>query len=65
MLTEIQWAWIQSSLKQIFAGTVSKENTAKAYRTIAEIFQMAANRVEASVIDDINDRLMTTKPVEM
>ena len=60
MLTATEYKWIIKAMETLNAGNVSEMAAAKTYRTIGQIFESAAQRVELALVDKVEDRLYNT-----
>ena len=57
MLTETEWRWVRHALSVDHQTDMSK---AKMYRTIGQIFERAAQRIELDLVDKVEARLYNT-----
>ena len=60
MITETERRWVKEALNKVYEGEVSPMMTAKIMRTIAQIFEQGAKRIEVQMVDKIEDRLYNT-----
>lgn len=60
MLTATEYTWIIKAMDTLNRGDVSEMSAAKTYRTIGQIFEGAAQKVELALIDKVEDRLYNT-----
>lgn len=54
MLTEAELKWIRQAMSVEFESAMAK---AKVYRTIGQIFELAAQRIEKNLVDKVEERL--------
>ncbi len=57
MLTPTEHMWIVHAMKVLEHGDVSEMTAMKTYRTIGQMFETAATRVEMRLIDKVENRL--------
>jgi hypothetical protein len=57
MITETERRWVKEALNKVYEGEVSPMMTAKIMRTIAQIFEQGAKRIETQMVDKVEDRL--------
>jgi hypothetical protein len=60
MITETERRWVKEALNKVYEGEVSPMMTAKIMRTIAQIFEQGAKRIETQMVDKVEDRLYNT-----
>jgi hypothetical protein len=60
MITETERRWVKEALNKVYEGEVSPMMTAKIMRTIAQIFEQGAKRIEVQMVDKVEDRLYNT-----
>ena len=60
MITETERRWVKEALNKVYEGEVSPMMTAKIMRTIAQIFEQGARRIETQMVDKVEDRLYNT-----
>ena len=60
MITETERRWVKEALNKVYEGEVSPMMTAKIMRTIAQIFEQGAKRIEIQMVDKVEDRLYNT-----
>jgi hypothetical protein len=60
MLTPTEHKWIVQVMTKLEQGDTTELAAAKVYRTIGQLFESAAQRVEDRVIDRIENRLYNT-----
>lgn len=57
MITEQERRWIEQALEKVYEGEVSPMMSAKIMRTIGQIFEKAAAKIETNLVDEVEDRL--------
>lgn len=60
MITETERRWVEQALFQLYEGQVTPMASAKIMRTVAQIFEQGARRIETQMVDQIEDRLYNT-----
>ena len=60
MLTPTEHLWIVHAMKVLEQDDISEMAALKTYRTIGQMFEAAATRVELKLIDKIENRLYNT-----
>ena len=60
MITDTERRWIEHAMAKVSRGEVSSMATAKVWRTIAAIFDRAAQRIEDDLVDKVDARLYNT-----
>ena len=60
MITETERRWVEQALHQLYEGEVSPMMSAKIMRTVGQIFEQGARRIETQMVDKIEDRLYNT-----
>lgn len=60
MLTATEHKWIVHAMRTMESKEVTEMAAAKIYRTMGQMFEKAANRVEMKLVDKVNDRLYNT-----
>jgi len=60
MLTPTEHMWIVQAMTQLEQGGVTEMSAAKTYRTIGQLFESAAMRVELKLVDKVENRLYNT-----
>jgi len=57
MLTDTEWRWVRHALTVDHQSAMAK---AKMYRTVGQIFEKAAQRIEQNLVDKVDARLYNT-----
>ena len=57
MITETERRWIEQALNQLYEGEVSPMASAKIMRTVGQIFEQGARRIETQMAGDIEEKL--------
>jgi hypothetical protein len=60
MITETERRWVEQALHQLYEGEVSPMMSAKIMRTVGQIFEQGARRIETQMVDKVDDRLYNT-----
>ena len=60
MLTATEHKWIVHAMQTMEQQEVTEMAAAKTYRTIGQIFEGAAQRVELALVDKVENRLYNT-----
>ena len=60
MITETERRWVEQALNQLYEGEVSPMMSAKIMRTVGQIFERGAKRIEVQMVDKVEDRLYNT-----
>ena len=60
MITETERRWVEQALNQLYEGEVSPMMSAKIMRTVGQIFENGARRLERNLVDNVEDRLYNT-----
>ena len=60
MITETERRWVESALNKLYEGEVTPMMSAKIMRTVSQIFEQGARRLERNLVDNIEDRLYNT-----
>ena len=60
MLTATEHKWILHAMQTMESQEVTEMSAAKTYRTIGQLFENAAMRVELKLVDKVDDRLYNT-----
>jgi hypothetical protein len=57
MITDTERRWVESALNKLYEGEVSPMMSAKIMRTVGQIFEQGAKRIETQMVDKVEDRL--------
>jgi hypothetical protein len=60
MITDTERRWVESALNKLYEGEVSPMMSAKIMRTVGQIFEQGAKRIETQMVDKVEDRLYNT-----
>ena len=60
MLTPTEHLWISQAMRTLEREEMSEMAALKTYRTIGQMFEAAATRVEMNLIDKVENRLYNT-----
>jgi hypothetical protein len=60
MITETERRWVDEALRKLYEGEVSPMMSAKIMRTVGQIFEQGAKRIETQMVDKVEDRLYNT-----
>ena len=60
MITETERRWVEQALNQLYEGEVSPMMSAKIMRTVGQIFENGAKRIETQMVDKVDERLYNT-----
>jgi hypothetical protein len=63
MITETERRWVEQALFQLYEGEVSPMMSAKIMRTVGQIFEKGAKRIEVQLVDKVEDRLYNKNTV--
>jgi hypothetical protein len=57
MITETERRWVEQALEKLYEGEVSPMMSAKIMRTVGQIFEQGAKRIETQLIDTVDSKL--------
>jgi hypothetical protein len=57
MITETERRWVEQALEKLYEGEVSPMMSAKIMRTVGQIFEQGAKRIETQLIDAVDTKL--------
>jgi hypothetical protein len=57
MITETERRWVEEALRKLYEGEVSPMMSAKIMRTVGQIFEQGAKRIETQLIDTVDSKL--------
>jgi hypothetical protein len=60
MITKTERRWVEQALNQLYEGEVSPMMSAKIMRTVGQIFEQGAKRIEVQLVDKVDERLYNT-----
>ena len=60
MITETERRWVEEALRKLYEGEVSPMMSAKIMRTVGQIFEKGARRIETQMVDKVDARLYNT-----
>lgn len=60
MISETERRWVEQALNQLYEGEVTPMMQAKIMRTVGQIFERGACRLETQMVDKVEDRLYNT-----
>ena len=60
MITEQERIWTDQALVKLYEGELTPMGAAKVMRTISQIFDRAATKIELNLVDTVEDRLYNT-----
>jgi len=57
MITETERRWVEQALEKLYEGEVTPMMSAKIMRTVGQIFENGARRLELDLIDSVDTKL--------
>jgi hypothetical protein len=60
VITETERRWVEEALRKLYEGEVSPMMSAKIMRTVGQIFERGAKRIETQMVDKVDERLYNT-----
>ena len=60
MITETERRWVDEALRKLYEGEVTPMMSAKIMRTVGQIFERGAKRIETQMVDKVDERLYNT-----
>ncbi len=57
MITETERRWVDEALRKLYEGEVTPMGSAKIMRTVGQIFENGARRIETQLLDTVDARL--------
>jgi hypothetical protein len=57
MITETERRWVDEALRKLYEGEVTPIASAKIMRTVGQIFERGARRIETQLIDTVDSKL--------
>jgi hypothetical protein len=60
MITDTERRWVEYALHKLYEGEITPLASAKIMRTVGQIFEQGARRIEVQTVDNIEDRLYNT-----
>ena len=60
MITETERRWVEEALRKLYEGEVTPMMSAKIMRTVGQIFERGAKRIETQMVDKVDERLYNT-----
>jgi hypothetical protein len=60
VITETERRWVEEALRKLYEGEVTPMMSAKIMRTVGQIFERGAKRIETQMVDKVDERLYNT-----
>lgn len=57
MITETERRWVDEALRKLYEGEISPMMSAKIMRTVGQIFEQGARRIETQLVDTVDTKL--------
>jgi hypothetical protein len=57
VITETERRWVEQALEKLYEGEVTPMMGAKIMRTVAQIFEQGARRIETNLVDTVDAKL--------
>ena len=57
MITETERRWVDEALRKLYEGEISPMMSAKIMRTVGQIFERGARRIETQLVDTVDSKL--------